>query len=38
MLFTLHSHLQQLIFITPMVFLDLRFLQQQMKVGGAWFC
>jgi hypothetical protein len=31
----IHSHLHQLILLPPMVFLDLRFLQQHLEVGGG---
>jgi hypothetical protein len=33
LLHSIHSHLQQRILLPTMVFLDLRFLQQQLKVG-----
>jgi hypothetical protein len=31
----IHSHLHQRILVSPIVFLNLRFLEQQLKVGGG---
>jgi hypothetical protein len=35
LLHAIHSHLRQLILLPPMVFLDLRFLHQQLKMDGG---